>query len=153
MRGKRRLMHRAAMAAALVAVAVLGIAGCSTVGPESSWAGNEGSISGTVRSDTGSALVGIDVRLRGQTSDGECVDYTATTGATGTYSVVGVELGQAHAYEMDYAVYVNRTTSSAMPLVSNYGTHVATVAVTTSGTSYDVVIVGQGPGIPVDFIE
>jgi hypothetical protein len=106
-----------------------------------------------VRSDGGSSLAGIDVRLRTQMPDGGWSEYYATTDATGTYRVTGMELGQAHAYEMDYTMYVNRTISSALPIVSNYGTYVSSVAVVSDGSSCDVVITNQGPGIPDDFIE
>jgi hypothetical protein len=153
MRNRPRLLHRVAVATALLAVAALGVAGCSMVGPESSWDGNEGSISGTVRSDGGSALAGIDVSLRAQDAGGQWIEYNVTTDATGSYRVNSMELGQAHAYEMNYTVYVNRTDSSALPIVSSYGTHVATVPVQASGTSYDVVIIAEGPDTPEGFVE
>lgn len=153
MRSRRRFVYRVAVAAAVMAVAVLGFTGCSMVSPESSWTGSEGSISGTVSSDGGSALAGIDVRMYGQAAGGESVDYCATTDANGSYSVDCVELGGPHAYEMDYVIYVNRTASSAVPIVTNYGTHVATVSVATSGSSYDAVILSQSPGLPDDLYE
>jgi hypothetical protein len=153
MQSRRRLVHGAAVTAAVIAVALLGVAGCSTVGPESSWTGSEGSVTGVVRSTTGSALVGIDVRMCAQSDDGECIEYQTCTGSGGVYSVDGVELGEAHAYEKDYVVYVNRTTSSALPIVSGYGTYVGTVEITSRGSMYDVTITAQGPGVPDGFVE
>lgn len=153
MRSRSWLLHRAAVAAAVIAVAALGMTGCSMVGPESSWTGNEGSVSGVVRSTGGYALAGIDVRMCAQTGSGECLDYMTTTGAGGCYSVESLELGDVHAYSMDYVVYVNRTPSSALPIVAGYGTHVATVNVTAAGSAYDVTIQAQAPGVPEDYIE
>ncbi len=153
MRSRRRLMHGAVVAAAVVAVAALGLSGCSMVSPESSWTGIEGSIGGTVRSSGGSALAGIDVRVCGEVDCGECVEYYVVTDASGSYHIENMELGWAYAYEMDYVVYVNRTTSSAYPIDSDYGTDVATVAVTATGGWYDAVIIDQGPGIPEDLID
>lgn len=146
-------MHGAAVTAAVVAVALMGVTGCSMVEPESSWTGNDGSITGVVSSTTGSALVGVDVRMCTQTDDGQCLEYYTTTGPDGVYSIDGLELGDAHAYEKAYVVYVNRTTSSAIPVVSGYGTYVATVPVTSEGSSYDVTITAPGPGDPSGFVE
>ncbi len=153
MQSRRRLTRGAAVTAAVIAVALLGLAGCSTVGPESSWTGNDGSVTGVVRSSGGSALVGIDVRMCAQTDGGECIEYRTSTGAGGVYAVQAIDLGGAHAYERDYTVYVNRTRSSALPLVSNYGTYAGTVAVTVNGSTLDVTIVDQGPGVPDGFVE
>jgi len=151
MQSRRRLLHRAVVAA-LVVLAVVAT-GCSMVGPESSWSGNEGSLTGVVRSTQGYALAGIDVRVRTEVSEGDWIQYDATTDAAGVYRLTGVELGQAHAYEKDYTIYVNRSTSSASPIVSGYGTYVASVPISVGGTDYDVTITVAAPGTPDGFIE
>jgi len=146
-------LHRATAAGVVMLVLALGAAGCSVVGPESSWSGNEGSLTGVVRSTEGYAIAGIDVTARAQTSEGDWVEYVVTTDAGGVYGLNGVELGQAHAYEKDYVLYVNRTAGSALPIVSGYGTWMATVPVRTSGTSCDVTIPVNSPGMPDEYIE
>ncbi|MBD3348493.1 MAG: hypothetical protein GF400_04780 [Candidatus Eisenbacteria bacterium] len=141
------------VAAACVLVLTIAICGCSTVGPESSWSGNSGSVEGVVRSNDGDALAGIDVTMRAQTSDGDWIEYEVTTGAGGAYELDGVELGNEHSFEKDYDVYVNRTVASALPIVSAYGTYVGTISVSVSGTTCDVTIREGDSGAPDTYVD
>ncbi len=154
MRSKCWLLHGRTTAVVVLAAAALSLAGCSAIGPESTWSGSEGLIEGTIVSDSAKELPGIEVLLWGGI-DEECnaIEYCATTDLSGRYTVDGVELGSAHAYERTYEIYVNRTPSSAMPMNDGYGTYTGTVTVSANGTWHDVVIVEAEPGPPDDYFE
>ena len=154
MRCKCWLLHRPSVAGVVLAVAALSLAGCSSLGPESSWTGNEGTIEGTVQSTSGSGLGEISVRLWGGI-DEECnpIEYRVATDATGGYAVTSIDLGGVHAYERIFQMYVNRSVSSATPINDDYGTYVATVAVSADGTWHDVMIVEAPPGPPDSYFE
>jgi hypothetical protein len=154
MESKCWLSHRRAILAVAVAVVALSFAGCSSIGPDSSWTANEGTIEGTVVSNVGKELPDIQVRLWGGI-DEECnpIEYLTTTDLSGMYEVSSVDLGGSHAYELTYQMYVNRTPSSAAPINEAYGTYVGTVTVCANGTWHDVTIVEAPPGPPDSYFE
>lgn len=154
MRSKFWLLHRGSVAVVVLAVGGLALAGCSVLGPEPSWNGSDGTIEGTITSDAGKEVGGIEVTLWGGIDEAcDPIEYCATSAADGTYSLTSVEIGGTHAYECTYEMYVNRTPSSATPIDSSYGTYVATVTVSVNGTWHDVTIVEAEPGPPDNYFE
>ena len=147
MRSKCWLLHGRTTVTVVLAVAALSLAGCSAMGPESTWSGNEGVIEGTILSDSAKELSGIEVLLWGGI-DEDCnpIDYCTTTDVGGTYTLDSVELGGTHVYD-------NRTPSSATPIDEAYGTYTGTVTVSANGTEHDVVIVEAPPGPPDSYFE
>ena len=146
------LLHRPSVAGVVLAVAALSLAGCSSLGPE--YAGNEGTIEGTVETTTGRAVPEMSVRLWGGI-DEQCdpIEYRGETDATGTYSLTEIDLGDASLDDRTFQIYVNRSVSSATPLNDDYGTYVASVTVSASGTWHDVLIAEAPPGPPDNYFE
>jgi hypothetical protein len=151
MQDRLHILHPASVVVATTLVVAAALAGCSSLGPESTWSGNAGDLSGTVRSDSGESLTGIEVCLC--TGDGQVVTQV-TTDACGDYRITDVELTQAHAYAEAFWVYVNRTSSSATALQDTYSTYASQVTVETGTTvSVDVVLVEEGPGQPSEYVD
>ncbi len=144
--GKRRIVRGALVVAAVAAVAGLVASGCSTTGPESSWEGNSGSVSGSVRSDRGSAVSGIAVYLWRQAgTESELTEYYVTTDADGEWQIENVELGEPHAYKQSYGVCVNRTPGSALAINEAFGTYTSTIVVEADECAVvDIVLSEEG---------
>lgn len=154
MRGKCCLLRRPSATGLILALAALSLAGCSAIGPESSWTESEGTIEGTVLTTSGKEISDISVRLwGGLDADATPIEYRVTTNPGGVYAVTSVELGYAHAYEKAYQIYVNRSVLSAAPINSAYGTYVGTVTVSANGTWLDVTITEAPPGPPDNYFE
>jgi hypothetical protein len=154
MRSRLPLKHRAMLAGAVVAMAIVSLVGCSMVSPDSSWSGNMGTLDGNVTTPRGMAAAGISVWLwtdLGQ--DGGIVEYQVSTDAWGHYEITDIALGATHSYEHEYTLYVNRTRGSAIPLTPTYSTCSTSVTVSSTGTTRDIVLRRAVPDEPDQNME
>lgn len=155
MRSRSRLLHRASLAAAALAVVAVVLAGCSTSSPTGSTTEDWGSLTGTVSSDRGAELSNIEVHLWARIGEGGTVaQYSATTGPNGAYEVEVIDLSYVTGSSADYELYVNRTKGSVLPIDTEYGTYAATVTVE-KGTvaTANVEIVDAGPVDPEQYFD
>ena len=118
---------RAVAAAAFV---VMTMTGCSMVGPESAWDGNSGTVTGTVEDRMGNPIEAVTVYMWAEVgSDAREVSYEIRSCSNGTFEVLDVDLGDPHAFEQTYEVYVNRMKDAEESLDEEYVSYCCTVTV------------------------
>ena len=139
MQDRLRILHPAGMVVVAAMMVAGTLAGCSSLGPESSWSGNTGDLSGTVRSAGGDALPGIQVCLCAE-ENGNAI-CQVTTDAAGEYSITGVELPGAHTFAETFWVCVNRMPGDATRIQPDYGMYAGDVTIQRDVTvSLDVIL-------------
>jgi hypothetical protein len=127
------------------------LAGCSSLGPESSWSGNTGDLSGTVRSDVGGALPGVQVCLCAE-ENGDAI-FQVTTDAAGEYRITGVELPGAHTFAETFWVCMNRTPGDATRIQQNYSMYAGEVTVEKDTTVTLDVTLTEVVAPPSQYVE
>lgn len=156
MGSRGRLLHRASLGAVLVAAAAVALAGCSsTSSPTESQVVDWGSLVGSVSSDRGTPLAGIEVHLWGQVDAGRtAVQYDVVTGADGTYEIEEIDLSHVATDTEIYELYVNRTKSSALPINDAYRGYAAAVTIEKGEvTTADAVIAEEDAVGPAQFLD
>jgi hypothetical protein len=155
MRSGSRLLHRASLAALVLASGALLFAGCSSSNPAGSTADDWGTLAGSVTSDRGVPLPDIEIHLWAQVGgDRTIVQYEVVTGADGTYEVEEIDLSYSAGNSEDYELYVNRTKGSALPVDVNYGTYATTVTIEKGEVATaNIEISEEGPGEPDSYFD
>ncbi len=122
--------HFALRTLALAAFVVVIATGCSTVGPESAWDGNSGTVTGTINDRMGSPIEAMTVQMWAEVgSEAREVTYEVTSGADGTFELMEVDLGDPHSFAQTYDVYVNRMKDADVSLNESYVSYCCTVTV------------------------
>lgn len=146
MLNKRRVLQLT-----VAAVLVISVAGCSTLGSDDPWTGNTGTVTGTVTSDTGTAVPDVEVCLWSETSnDTREVQYDVQTCEQGTFSFTDVDLGTVHSFAKTYELYVNCTKSCSTPINGDYATWSSTITVGADETCTVDVVLATCPDEPGD---
>jgi len=144
MRSRSDFLHRLGMLGVLALVAVVGVAGCSMTSPSDPWDGNTGSLEGTVSSDRGGAIQGIQVCLWAELgASQEQVEYTLVTDAQGVFEESEMDLGERHAFEATYEVYVNCTKTDQSAINDDYRTCITTVTLSTEDVAQKNVVLEE----------
>jgi len=151
MQDRLRILHPACMVVVAAMMVAGTLAGCSSLGPESSWSGNTGDLSGTVRSDDGESLPGIEVCLCAE-ENGDA-SFQVTTDAAGEYRITGVELPGAHTFAETFWVYMNRTPGDATRIQQNYSMYAGQVTVEKDATVSLDVILTEVVSPPSQYVE
>jgi hypothetical protein len=155
MRNHYVMIRRSMMVAA--AVLLVAFAGCSSVEPTDAWSVETGSVTGTVRSDTGQTLPGIEVWMWAELGvDGREVWYSTVTDQSGAYEIDGVEMATAHSYEATYWIGANRNAERSTPINDSYRSSAGTVTVPRGETcEWHAVIswVDDGPTDPENYVD
>lgn len=155
MRSRGRLLHRASLVAAALTVVAVMLAGCSDSNPTGSTVEDWGSLVGSVSSDRGAPLQGIEIHLWAQIGDERAtVEYEAVTSGSGAYEIEDIDLSHATGSSEDYELYVNRTKGSALPINDEYGSHARTVTIQKGAVATaDVEIIEEGPIDPEQYFD
>ncbi len=115
---------------AVAAFIVMTVTGCSMVGPESAWDGNSGTVTGTVNDRMGMPIEAVTVQMWAEVGcEAREVSYEVMSGTDGTFEVIGVDLGDPHAFAQTYEVYVNRMKDAEASLDEEYVSYWCTVTV------------------------
>ena len=112
-------------------------AGCAGVratlaysGSESAWIGGSGDLEGTVTSNRGVTITGIEVQLWTSTGTSDSqTEYNTATDTWGRYLFAGVELEVGYTDEQPCTIYVNRTQDDETAIDPDYGTYWTTTTV------------------------
>lgn len=155
MRSGSRLLHRASLVALVVAAGAVLLGGCSSSSPTGSTTEDWGSLAGSVTSDRGVPLGGIEIHLWAQVgAERTVVQYEVVTAVDGTYEIEQIDLSYSAGGSEDYELYVNRTKGSALPIVIGYGTYASTVTIEKGEVvTADIEIIDDGPGEPDSYVD
>lgn len=158
MRSRSDLGRRLYVLAATALVAAVAFSGCSTLSPTDPWEGSTGTVEGTVTSDKGASLEGIQVHLWGEVGSAQTeVEYSLVTDTQGSFIETDVDLGDPHSSQATYEVYVNCTKSNQNAINQDYGTCVTMVTVTSQQAAEKHVVLDEieidDPYYPNDMIE
>ena len=150
MRSERAILHRVAALGLTALVAVAGLVGCSSVEPTDSWASDTGTLTGMVRSDSGSTLSEIEVWLWTELgAEGREVCYQTETDVTGRYEFQDVEMAGPHSFEETYWLCANRTPDRSSSIDADFSTCRHRVTVPRAATRTDDIVL-QYIGAPDD---
>ena len=132
-------------------------AGCSSVEPTEAWTQQDGKVTGTVRSDTGTLLPEIEVWLWAEVgAEGREVWYQTETDENGAYELDGVEMATQHSFVTSYWLGVNRDAERTNSIAAAYGTWLGSVSVPKGDTCvWNAVIeyIDDGPDDPETYVE
>lgn len=153
MRRGHFVLRTVAVAAFVVMIAT----GCSMIGPESAWDGNNGTVTGTVNNRMGTPIEAMTVQMWAEVgSDAREVTYEVTSGADGTFELSDIDLGDPHSFAQVYEVYVNRMKDTDVSLNEEYVSYYGSVTVTKDSDCVVAVVldlVDTDPGDPESMFE
>jgi len=144
------LVSRGAPAAIVIVLMGMLAAGCSTVASDEALTASTGRLDGTVRSDAGASVDGIEVSVWcDESAQGTAQEYSTTTNASGTFTLEDVEVGSTHTFSRTYEICVNCTPVSTSSIDARYGTYTGTVCVwKDEATPVEIEIEWNGDGPP-----
>ena len=157
MRSDGRLLRWARVGGALIMTAALGISGCSMTGSDAAWIGGSGDLEGTVTSNRGITLTGIEVQLWTSTGTSDSqTEYNSVTDVWGLYLFEGVELETGYTDEQPCTIYINRTQDDETAIDPEYGTYWTTTTVEKNQMktiSMSIMEIEDGPGDPESMFD
>jgi hypothetical protein len=150
MRDRCVILRSVVLVAAAVVMTIV-VAGCSSVEPTDAWSTETSKVTGTVRSDSGTPLSGIEVWLWAELGTEEReVWYETVTDQYGDWEIDGVEMATPHSYEATYWVGANRTAERTSPINTNYESWTGTLDIPRGDTVESHVVLVWVDGDPED---